>query len=85
MPRGPSQQPRRGQVVQHPGHVVAAVRLGEEVGDGDVVEGAGERVEAEGVEDGDVGGDLRGRGRRARVATVVKGVKGEAKIMARLK
>jgi hypothetical protein len=46
--------------VGHAGEVVAAVGLGEEVGDRHVVEGAGERVEAEEVEDGDVGRDLGG-------------------------
>ena len=70
--RGPAEQARGGEVVGHPGEVVAGVRLGQQVGDGDVVERAGERVQAERVEDEDVGGDLRG-GPAARDRVAVAG------------
>ena len=41
-----------------PGHVVARVRLGEHVRHADVVQGAGDRVEAEGAQDHYVRHDL---------------------------
>ena len=41
-----------------PGHVVAGVRLGQHVSDADVVQGAGDRVEAEGAQDHNVRHDL---------------------------
>ena len=58
---GAAEEARRGQVVRHPGHVVAAVRFGEEVGDCHVMQGSSHWVQSQGVEDGDVGGDLHER------------------------
>jgi hypothetical protein len=60
--RGPSEEASRGEVVGHAWEIVAAVGLGQEVGHGHIVYGAGKRVEAEEVEHGDVGRDLRRSG-----------------------
>ena len=56
--RGPTQDARRENVMEHPGKVKPAVRLSEQIGDDNVVENARERMRAEEVERDDVGHDL---------------------------
>lgn len=65
--RGPTEEASGGEVVGHAWEVVAAVGLRQEVGHGHVVHGASKWVEAEKIEHGDIGRDLRDLGEMRQV------------------